>query len=67
MNFSAKALIKALEANGFVFKRSKVSHRIYFNKNTDKTIVVPMHGNKDIAKGTFLSILKQAGLSQDDI
>lgn len=30
-------------------------------------VVVPIHGNKDLAKGTFLSILKQAGISKDEV
>ncbi len=67
MNLSAKDLIKALEANGFEYKRSRGSHRIYFNKDTNITVVVPFYGSKDLPKGTFLSILKQAGLSQEDI
>lgn len=67
MNLSAKDLIKALEANGFEFNRSKGSHRIYYNKDTTITVFVPFHGNKDFPKGTFPSILKQAGLSQEDI
>lgn len=53
MNLSAKNLIKVLEAKGFVFKHSKGSHRIYYTKKTGKTVVVPMHGNKDLAKGHF--------------
>ena len=62
MSYSPKALIKILESNGFVLKRSKGSHQIYFNVLTNKTVVVPVHGNKDMPKGTYLAILKQAGL-----
>jgi predicted RNA binding protein YcfA (HicA-like mRNA interferase family) len=29
--------------------------------------VVPVHGNKDIPKGTFLAILKQAGIDKNNI
>ena len=53
MNLSAKDLIKALEANGFEFKRSKGSHRIYYNKETKVTVVVPVHGNRDRQKEHF--------------
>jgi predicted RNA binding protein YcfA (HicA-like mRNA interferase family) len=67
MNFSSKYLIMLLEENGFVFKRSKGSHHIYYNASTRKTAVVPTHGNKDLKKGTFLAILKQAGVSKDDL
>ncbi|MDP5140711.1 MAG: type II toxin-antitoxin system HicA family toxin [Spirosomaceae bacterium] len=52
-----------LEQNGFHFKRSKGSHHLYYNSATNKTVVVPIHGGKDLKKGTFLSILKQAGIT----
>jgi len=52
-----------LEQNGFFFKRSKGSHQIYFNPITNKTIIVPVHGGKDMKKGTFFLILKQAGIN----
>jgi predicted RNA binding protein YcfA (HicA-like mRNA interferase family) len=61
MNLSPKYLIKLLEANGFIFKRANGSHQVYYNPITHKTVIVPVHGNKDIKKGTFLAILKQAG------
>ena len=64
MNLSSKHLIKLLEENGFVFKRSKGSHRIYHNPVNNKTTIVPVHGNKDLKKGTFMSILKQAGIDK---
>ncbi len=63
MNQSPKFLIKLLEQNGFIFKRSKGSHHVYFNPLNNKTAIVPVHGNKDIKKGTFLAILKQAGIN----
>jgi predicted RNA binding protein YcfA (HicA-like mRNA interferase family) len=63
VNQSPKLLIKLLEQNGFIFKRSKGSHHVYFNPLNNKTAIVPVHGNKDIKKGTFLAILKQAGIN----
>ena len=48
-------------------KRVTGSHHIYFNKELKKTVVVPVHGNKDIPKGTFMSIIKQAGISKEEI
>ena len=29
-----------------------------------KTAIVPVHGGKDLKKGTFLAILKQAGIDK---
>lgn len=51
-----------LEQHGFVFKRAKGSHQLYFNPLTHKTVIIPVHGGKDMKKGTFLAILKQAGI-----
>ncbi|HBG41881.1 MAG TPA: hypothetical protein DDZ96_03880 [Porphyromonadaceae bacterium] len=67
MNLSPQALIHILESNGFVFKRAKGSHRLYFNRVTNITVVVPVHGGKDLKKGTFLTILKQAGIDKHNI
>ena len=67
MNFSAKYLIRVLLLKGFVLKRSKGSHHLYYNKDTDKTVIVPVHGSKDMPKGTFYAILKQAGIDKDEL
>lgn len=65
MNQSPQYLIKFLESNGFHLKRSKGSHLIFFNPNSNITAIVPVHGNKDIKKGTLLAILKQAGIDKN--
>ena len=62
MNLSPDYLIRLLEANGFVFKRAKGSHQVFYNPISNKTIVVPLHNGKDLEKGTFMSIVKQAGI-----
>jgi predicted RNA binding protein YcfA (HicA-like mRNA interferase family) len=67
MNQSPQYLIKLLENNGFIFKRSKGSHHIYYKVSTNITVIVPVHGNKDVKKETFLGILKQAGIDKNNI
>jgi predicted RNA binding protein YcfA (HicA-like mRNA interferase family) len=67
MNQSPQHLIKLLERNGFIFKRSKGSHQIFYNAAGNITVIVPVHGNKDVKKGTLLAILKQAGIDKNDI
>jgi len=57
MNLSPKHLIKILEAHGFIYKRAKGSHQLYYNSETNKSVTVPVHGGKDMKKGTFLGIL----------
>lgn len=65
MSRSAKKLIKILQGEGFEFKRSKGSHHIYHNPSMKRTVVVPVHGKKDLPKGTYYGILKQAGIDKD--
>ena len=67
MNLSPKYLIKILEKYGFIFKRSKGSHHLYYNPDTKKTAIVPLHGGKDMKRGTYLAVLKQAGLDKNDL
>lgn len=67
MNQSPQHLIKLLEAKGYLLKRVTGSHHIFFHPELRKTIVVPAHGKKDIPNGTFLSIIKQAGISKEEI
>lgn len=67
MDYSPKRLIKILEERGWTLERVKGSHHIYFNKALNKTIPVPMHGNRDMAKGTFFTILKQAGIDRNEV
>jgi predicted RNA binding protein YcfA (HicA-like mRNA interferase family) len=67
MNLSSKSLIKILQENGFVFSRAKGSHQLFYNASSNKTVVAPVHGNRDLKKGTFLAILKQAGIDKNDL
>lgn len=67
MNQSPQHLIKLLIARGYLLKRITGSHHIYFQPELRKTIVVPVHGKKDIPNGTFLSIIKQAGITKEEI
>ena len=63
---SPKKIVELLESKGFVLHRTKGSHRIYFNPETEKRVVIPYH-KKDLPKGTLLEILRQAGISADEL
>ena len=60
---SGKELIAVLKKGGFHVVRQKGSH-VSLQKGTFKT-VVPLHD--ELAKGTLLGILKQCGLSREDL
>ena len=56
-------VIKGLERNGFRFVKQRGSHRKY--KKNGRTVIVPMH--YELAKGTLMSILEQAGLTLEQV
>ena len=60
---SGEQLIRFLKKAGFNTVRRKGSH-VSLQKGPFKT-VVPMHD--ELAKGTLLGILKQCGLSREDL
>lgn len=60
---SGRQLIRALHKGGFLVVRQKGSH-VSLQKGPYQT-VVPLHD--DLAKGTLLGILKQCGLSKEDL
>ena len=58
-----KELIKLIETDGWYMVAQKGSHRQYKHHLKQGRVTIPDHGrNKDVAKGTENSILKQAGL-----
>ena len=60
---SGRELIKLLEKAGFSVVRHKGSH-VSLQKGQFRT-VVPLHD--ELAKGTMLAILKQCGMTRDDL
>jgi len=61
-----KKVVKILERKGFIQDRAKGSHRIYFHPETKRRVVVPFH-NKDLPQGTLREILRQAGISSEEL
>lgn len=60
-----KKLVKFLEKLGFRLDHTTGSHFIFYNLKTKKRAVVPIH-QKDLLKGTLLSILRETGISVED-
>lgn len=61
-----KRVIRALEGAGFRHVRTKGSHHVYRRDEPRARVVVPVH-SRDVPKGTALAILRDAGLSADDL
>lgn len=63
---TAKKLIAILEALGFVKEHATGSHFVYYDKKRGRRAVIPVH-TKDLPKGTLMSILKQAGITKEEL
>ena len=59
-------VIRILEQHGFILDHSSGSHRIYYHPEKIKRVVVPFH-RKDIPRGTLMTILRQAGITREDL
>jgi predicted RNA binding protein YcfA (HicA-like mRNA interferase family) len=62
---TARELVSFLLRNGYTENRQTGSHLILKNRD-GKSLVVPVHRGKDLPKGLFLRILKDAGFTLED-
>lgn len=61
MPMTVREIVKLLKQNGFKRMASNGSHQKFYNPETNKTTIVPVHSG-ELKPGTEASILKQAGL-----
>jgi len=59
---TAKEVEAILSANGYVFRRMKGSHAIWYNDVSRHAVPVPHHGNATIPEGTLQSIFNASHL-----
>jgi predicted RNA binding protein YcfA (HicA-like mRNA interferase family) len=67
MPISGRDLARALERHGWSLLRIQGSHHIYGKTGRTVRISVPIHGNTPLKVGLLRHLLKQAGLSEDDV
>ena len=65
--YSARVILNALQRAGFSVISQKGSHIKLFKRKEDKafTVIVPNH--KEVAIGTFSSVLNQAGMTRKEL
>ena len=56
--------ILLIEKDGWQLKRTKGSHRQYMNPDKPGIVTIAGKESKDVAKGTWNSIMKQAGIKE---
>ena len=61
-----RQVIRFLEQNGFVLDHTSGSHFIFYHPTSRRRAVVPSH-NRDLPKGTLLSLLREAGFSREEL
>jgi predicted RNA binding protein YcfA (HicA-like mRNA interferase family) len=64
---SGPAFAKAVEARGWRLLRVNGSHHIYGKAGEAARLVIPMHGGRDLKLGLQRSLMKIAGLSDEDL
>jgi predicted RNA binding protein YcfA (HicA-like mRNA interferase family) len=64
---SGKALCKIVERRGWLLKRVTGSHHIYAKEGISIILSIPVHSNRDLPTGTLRSLMKDAGLTEDDL
>jgi predicted RNA binding protein YcfA (HicA-like mRNA interferase family) len=61
-----REVIRFLEQKGFILDHTSGSHFIFYHPFSRRRAVVPRH-NRDMPKGTLLSLLREAGFTRGDI
>ena len=59
-------VVRALERVGFTVTRVSGSHHVMRHPD-GRTVVVPVHGGRDVPKGTLRNILAIIGMTADDL
>jgi predicted RNA binding protein YcfA (HicA-like mRNA interferase family) len=61
-----REVIRFLERHGFGLDHVSESHFVYYHPVSRRRAVLPRH-NRDIPKGTFMALLREAGFSREDL
>lgn len=61
-----KKLVKILLKLNFQLDHKTGSHFIFYRVSDKRRVVIPFH-TKDLPKGTILSILRQAGITKEEL
>ena len=64
---SGKQLCKVLEQWGWTLQRIHGSHHIYGKIGNPVILTIPVHGNQDLKRGLLRRLMKDAGLTEDDL
>jgi predicted RNA binding protein YcfA (HicA-like mRNA interferase family) len=61
-----RQIIRFLEKKGFLLDHVSGSHFVFYHPATKRRAVVAQH-NREIPKGTLVSLLREAGFTREDL
>lgn len=65
---TGRDMIRALQKAGFAVVRVSGSHhRLVHPEDALRAVTVPVHGSKPLKRGTLQSILRQSGITPEDL
>ena len=64
---SGKHFCKLLQWHGWQLQRIRGSHHIFTHPDRTEILTVPVHGNQDLKIGTLSKLLKDVGLTEQDL
>ena len=61
-------LVRKIRRLGFRrYRQAKGSHELWWFPGTERRAAIPRHQSREIAPGTLKAILKELGLTEDDL
>jgi predicted RNA binding protein YcfA (HicA-like mRNA interferase family) len=64
---SGKAFVRIAIDHGWVLDRIKGSHHIMTKEGEDSILTIPVHANKPLKIGLLRALMKQAGITEQDL
>ena len=64
---SGRELARIVQRRGWTLARIQGSHHIFTMPRRRERIVIPIHGNQPLKQGLLRSLMKIAGLREDDL
>ena len=64
---SGRELAQIIQRRGWILARIHGSHHVFTMAGRRERIVIPIHGNQPLKKGLLRSLMKIAGLQEEDL
>ena len=66
-SLSGKEFARVVERHGWVLRRINGSHHIYAKAGNPARLSIPIHGTSILKKGLQRTLMRVAGLTDDDL